>query len=77
MGIVKQQAVANETQKMTVAVSRALHSANTTSTLIPVTIPRGLSRQGFDFSANYRWHNSIMSAVTTYDELTKSLPTVS
>uniref|UniRef100_A0A0R3SJE4 Dynactin domain-containing protein n=6 Tax=Hymenolepis diminuta TaxID=6216 RepID=A0A0R3SJE4_HYMDI len=74
-GIAKQQAVANETQKMTVAVSRALHSANTTSTLIPVTTPRVLSRQGFDFSANYRWHNSIMSAVTTYDELTKSLPT--
>ncbi|VDN98878.1 unnamed protein product [Rodentolepis nana] len=73
-GLALQQAVADETQKMTVAVSRALHSANTTSTLIPITTPRVASRQGFDFSVNYRWHSSIMCAVTTLYELTKSLP---
>ncbi|KAM7543308.1 hypothetical protein Aperf_G00000017880 [Anoplocephala perfoliata] len=70
----KQQAVADETQKMTVAVSRALHAANTASTVIPASTPRTLSRQSYDFSINYRWHDSIMSAVATLGDLANSLP---
>ncbi|KAH9280466.1 Nesprin-1 [Echinococcus granulosus] len=72
--VAKQQAVADETQKLTITLSRAMHSLDATSALIPASSIRVYPRHSFRLSASYRWHDSVMSAVGVLDDLAKTIP---
>ncbi|CDS37697.1 spectrin nuclear envelope protein [Echinococcus multilocularis] len=72
--VAKQQAVADETQKLTITLSRAMHSLDATTALIPASSTRVYPRHSFRLSASYRWHDSVMSAVGVLDDLVKTIP---
>ena len=74
--MVKQQSVADETQKLTVTVSRALHAMEATLALIPVAYSHVFTGRSLTFSLNYRWHDSIMAAVGALDDMLRKIPQV-
>ncbi|VDM36363.1 unnamed protein product [Hydatigera taeniaeformis] len=75
--VAKRQLVADETQKLTVTLSRAVHSLDSISVLIPAGSTRVYPSHSFRLSVNYRWHDIVMSAVRSLDSMVKETPNVS
>eukprot|EP00108_Taenia_solium_P004525 TsM_000609200 transcript=TsM_000609200 gene=TsM_000609200 len=72
--VAKQQTVADETQKLTVTLARAVHSLDSISALIPTSSVCIYPSRSFPLSMNYRWHDSVMSAVGILDDMVKATP---
>ncbi|KAL5107582.1 Nesprin-1 [Taenia crassiceps] len=72
--VAKQQTVADETQKLTVTLARAIHSLDSISALLPATSTCVHPSHNFRISVNYRWHDSVMSAVGVLDDMVKATP---
>ncbi|VDK35688.1 unnamed protein product [Taenia asiatica] len=72
--VAKQQTVADETQKLTITLARAGHSLDSISALIPASSVCIYPNRSFPLSMNYRWHDSVMSAVGVLDDMVKATP---